>query len=143
MGEFLCEGLLADYLFIRLHGVAVWEYETIFNTKYFIINSKIIDLCSCNRTAVLTYTYIHTHTHTQVAVYWRGESTNTHTHTHLRFRVHKHTCISGGVSFYHFHYIHKHVGIYWKLVDESRHTYTHPRLITCTMCFNNLSSKKL
>ena len=25
-----------------LHGVVVWEYDIIFNTKYFIINSKIL-----------------------------------------------------------------------------------------------------
>ena len=25
-----------------LHDVVIWEYNTIFNTKYFIINSKIL-----------------------------------------------------------------------------------------------------
>ena len=51
-------------LLIRLHGVVVWKYEIVFNTKYFIINSKITALCSRNRLAVLAYIYIHTHAHT-------------------------------------------------------------------------------
>ena len=67
MGDFLCEGLLADYVLTRLHGVVAWEYETIINTKYFMVNSKITALCSLNRSAGLTYM----HTHTQVAAYWR------------------------------------------------------------------------
>ena len=46
-----------------LHDVVLWEYETIFNTKYFI-NIKITTLCYCNRSAVLTDTY----KHRQVAV---------------------------------------------------------------------------
>ena len=62
--------LLADYLLIRLHGVVVWEYETIFSIKYFMINNKITALCNRNRSAVLTYVYIHIHTyrHIQVSV---------------------------------------------------------------------------
>ena len=47
---------------IRLHDAVVWEYETISNTKYFIISSKITTLCSRNRSAVPTYIYIHTQT---------------------------------------------------------------------------------
>ena len=70
MGDFVCFGLLTDYLVIRLHGVDVGEYETIFNTKYFIINSKITALCSRYRSAVLTYIYINT----QVAVYWKVDT---------------------------------------------------------------------
>ena len=61
--DFLCVGLLVDYLWVRLHGVIVREYETLFNANYFIINNKITALCSCNCSAVLTYL------HTKVAVY--------------------------------------------------------------------------
>ena len=61
VGEFLSLELLADCLLIRLHVVVAWEYETIFNTEYFIINRKIIGLCSRNRSAVLTCTCIKTH----------------------------------------------------------------------------------
>ena len=48
-----CEGFSLCGLLRRLHGVVVWEYDTIFNTKYFIINSKITALFSHNRSAVL------------------------------------------------------------------------------------------
>ena len=38
------------YLLTRLHGVILWEYETILNTKYsFSINSKITALCGYNQ----------------------------------------------------------------------------------------------
>ena len=47
MGDFVCVVLLADYVLIKLHGVVVYEYETIFNTN-FIINSKIAALCNWN-----------------------------------------------------------------------------------------------
>ena len=40
VGDFLRVVILADYLVITLHGV-VWEYEAIFDTKYYIINSKV------------------------------------------------------------------------------------------------------
>ena len=40
MGVF-CEGFSLCGLLRILHSVVVWEYDTIFNTKYFIINSKI------------------------------------------------------------------------------------------------------
>ena len=81
MEDFLCLGLLADCLLIRLHGVIVWEYEAIFNTKYFIIIGKI--------TLMLSQTFnginirIHTNTRTQVAVYWRCEMADTHTYIHF------------------------------------------------------------
>ena len=38
----------------------VFEHKTILNTKYFIINSKIIALCSHNRSEGFTCTLIHT-----------------------------------------------------------------------------------
>ena len=45
----------------RLHGVVVWEYNTIFNTKYFIINSKILAyVVAIVQRCWHTYTYIHT-----------------------------------------------------------------------------------
>ena len=47
-----------------------------FNTKYFIINSKITALCNRNRSAVLAYIY------TQVAVDSRVMMPDTHTYTH-------------------------------------------------------------
>ena len=62
MGGFLCVGLLIDYLLIRLYGVVLREYETISNINYFIMNSKINALCSCNCSGALTYRYMHTHT---------------------------------------------------------------------------------
>ena len=37
VSDFLYVELLVDYLLIRLHGVVVWEYGTIFDTEYFII----------------------------------------------------------------------------------------------------------
>ena len=57
-----CERFSLSGLLRRLHGVGVWEYGTVINTKYFIINSKITALCNRNRSAVLAYIYIHTHT---------------------------------------------------------------------------------
>ena len=78
---FLCVRLLLNGLLIRLHDIVMWEYETIFNTKYFIINSKITALCNRNRLPVLTYI------HTQVAVYCRGEMTETHTYTVLHTHI--------------------------------------------------------
>ena len=77
MGDLLCVGLLADYFLIRLHGVVVWEYDTIFNTKYFIINSKITALCNCKHSAMLAYI------HTQVAVDGRVMMPDTHIHTSM------------------------------------------------------------
>ena len=55
------------------------QYETIFNTNYFIIDSKITYLHSFNCSAVLAYIYIHT----QVAVYWRVKMTDTHPYAPL------------------------------------------------------------
>ena len=62
MSYFLIAKLLADCLVIRFHVVVEWEYESIFNTKYLIINSNRT-ACSRNRLAVLIYIYIQTHTH--------------------------------------------------------------------------------
>ena len=72
-----------------------------FNTKYFIVNSKITDLCNRNRSAVLAYICLHTHTRS-----YRRESDDdrhTHTYTHpclpLILCAHKHTHASRGTSF--------------------------------------------
>ena len=63
MTDFLSVELLADCLLIRLHGLVAWEYDTILNTKYFIINTKTMALCNCYRSVVLIYIHIHTNTH--------------------------------------------------------------------------------
>ena len=87
---FFCVGYWqADYLLIRLPGVIVWEYETIFNTKNFKSNT-ITALCSRNRSAVLTYRYIHKHTSSCLL----ESEDDGHTHTNPWSRVHKHTYIS-------------------------------------------------
>ena len=89
-----CEWFSLCGLLRRLHGVVVWEYDIIFNTKCFIIYSKISSLCNRNRSVVLAYIWRHTHTsscrresdddrdtHTQIHVYhWSYVCTNTHTH---------------------------------------------------------------
>ena len=121
MGDFLCVGLLADYLLIRLHGVVVLEYETIFNTKYFIINGKTTALCSQNRSAVLTYIA------TQVVVYWRVKMTFTYKHPHPPLFPRAQTHIHLGVLLFlafpgALPFIHRQVAIYWRLVDDNRHT---------------------
>ena len=56
-----CEGFSLCGLLRRLHGVVVWEYDTIFNTKYFVISSKITALCSQSFSGVSMHihTYIH------------------------------------------------------------------------------------
>ena len=133
-GDFLCVGPLADYLLVRLHGIVVWEYNTIFNTKHFIINSKITALYSRNRSAVLTYIYINTHT--QVAAYWRVKMTDTHPYPRLISHTQTHY-ISEHVSLKHYHeplyYIHTQVAVYrrfaWWL---QTHTYTHAWLLPQT-----------
>ena len=112
--------------------VVGWEYETIFNAQYFIINTKITALCSCNRLAVLTCVYLHT-------LVAKGYDRHTHTyaltHTHPWSRA-QHTYISGYFSLKdlqeHLHYIHAQV-VCWR-VSWCRHTYTPPfsHLIACT-----------
>ena len=74
----MCGSVAADCLLIRLHGVVVWKYEPVFNTKYFIINTEITILCNRNRSVVLTCIYMQTRT--QVVVYWRREMADTYTH---------------------------------------------------------------
>ena len=113
--------LLIDYLLIRLYGVVVWEYETIFNAKYFFINSKISAIYSCNPSAVLTCTCIFT----QITADWRIEWNDRRTHIHTSIPYSRlivctmHTHISG----------HK-----WS--EDNRNIYTHPypypRLVACT-----------
>ena len=131
--DFLCVRLLADYLLIRLHGLGVWEYETIFNSKYFVINRKITVLCSRNHSAVLTYIY------TEVALLESEDDRHTDIHTHAWSRVHNHTGISWPASLKHFQgrfltYTHKYIQSTGDVVDDDRHTYTHSylRLIACT-----------
>ena len=51
-----------------------------FNTKYFIINSKITALCNRNHSAVLAYIYTHMHTSSCLLEIWLMM---THTYTHL------------------------------------------------------------
>ena len=63
VGDFLSVELLADCSLIKLHGIVARDYETIFNSKYFIINAKITALCNRGRSVVLTYIYIKAHTH--------------------------------------------------------------------------------
>ena len=87
MDDFLCVGLLADYLLIRFPDVIVWEYKIVFNAKYFIIIGKITVLCSRNRSAMLTYIYIHTHTSSCLLEI----ESMPHTHTHAWSRALKHT----------------------------------------------------
>ena len=79
---FFVWGLLTDYLLIWLHGVVMWEYEIIFNTKCFIISGNITVLCRRNRSVVLTYIYIHTHT---CSCLLESED-DRHTHIHLEAR---------------------------------------------------------
>ena len=51
-----CEWFSFCGLLKRLPGVVVWQYDTIFNIKHFIINNKMTALRSRNRSAVLAYT---------------------------------------------------------------------------------------
>ena len=67
--------LIKRGLLRRFHGVVVWEYDTIFNTRYFIINSEITVLSNRTRSAVL-------HIRTQVAVSGRVMLPDTHTHAY-------------------------------------------------------------
>ena len=63
----------------RLLDVVIWEYNTIFNTKYFIINSKILSyVVAIVQRRQHTYTYIHT----QEAIDGRVMMTETHTHAY-------------------------------------------------------------
>ena len=59
-----------------------------FNTKYFIINSKITALCNRNRSAVLAYIYTHTHT----SSCWRESDDAGHTHIHTLMPTLNLTC---------------------------------------------------
>ena len=86
-GWFSLCGAIGKLYIDKVAWCNLWEYGTIFNMKYFIINNNIAALCSRNRLAVLTCTYIHK----QVAVYWRVKMTHTHTYTFPWSSVHKHT----------------------------------------------------
>ena len=119
--------LLADYLLIRLHGV-VWEYETIFNAKYFIINGKITSLCSRNRSAVLTYIYNNIHIHTSSCLLVTEDDRHTQLPT-LDFactNTHSWAClflVLLGVL----HYLHTLVAVYWRFGWSWQAKHTHPK----------------
>ena len=114
----------------RLHGVVVWEYDTIFNTKYFIINSKITALCNCKHSAMLAY--IHTSSCRQES----DDAVLTHTHTHAylwsyvamhkRTRAYYRSSRSATIT-------HTQVAVCWRF-DWWWHTHPYPcpRLIACT-----------
>ena len=107
---------MADYLVISLHGVVVWEYENIFNAKYFLISSRVTALCSRNRSAVLTYIYMHTHKVLSTGE-WRWQ---TPTHTQAWSCLHKHTSLHLVTRFFfqhfqeRFHCMHTQVAVYWR-----------------------------
>ena len=116
----------------RLSGVVVWEYNTIFNTKYFIINSEGTALCRSNCSAVLAFIYIHTYIHTQVAINGRVIMADTHSPAHLWSYVSANTHTSGAQLLQHFQecfqYTHTQVAVYWRLGwrwHTHTHTYTH------------------
>ena len=69
-----------------------WEYETIFNTKYFQINSKVTTLCSCYHSLVLTDVYMYTHTNSCLLEY----EDDTYTHHYPPLISHAQTCIHFG-----------------------------------------------
>ena len=71
MGDFLCVGLLAECLLIRLRGVVVREYETIFN---FITTNEItafsgverqFSSCICQDLQMFCYLFCKRQTRTQ------------------------------------------------------------------------------
>ena len=143
VGGFLCAGLLVDHLLLRLHAVVVWEYETIFKTKYFIVNSKITTLCSCNRSGVVTYVY--THTHTSTCLLERENDTHIPIPTLYLACTSIHT--SRGAALFIIALL---GALPWHtrtsnntggLIDDNRHTYTHPcpRLIACTNTYTSFA----
>ena len=75
VGDFLCVWLLANYLLIRIRGVVVWVYVTIF-----IITSKITALSGRNRSVMLTYIY--THILPSSCLLESDDDRQTHTRTH-------------------------------------------------------------
>ena len=113
-----------------------------FNTKYFIINSKITALCNRNRSAVLAYIYIHTHT----SSCWRESDDAGHTHIHTLMptlnltcaRTHTHIWCAHLQPFQEcFDNTHTHTHTSSCLLEiwlMMMHTYTHlyPRFIDCT-----------
>ena len=88
-GWFSLYGIIGSPL-ISLYGVVVWEYETMFNTKNFIINSKLTALCNCNHSTVLNiYTYA-----SNCLLKGGVKMSDTQTcNTHAWSRVHKHTSL--------------------------------------------------
>ena len=130
---FFSVGLLAaDYLLTRLQRVAVWEYETTFSTKCFIINSKMTVLCSRNCSAVLTCIY------TQVAVYWRVNMTDTHSYlrlishapTHIHLWARFFSALPGVLP------LHTHTSSclleIWLMISTHTHSHTHTALLAPT-----------
>ena len=81
VGDFLCMGLLVGCMLIKLHGVVLWEYETIFNTKYFIFNRKIIALYSYHYLG--DWLLLHAYTHMQPHHAWLLAQTHISWHVPL------------------------------------------------------------
>ena len=126
----------------RLHGVVVGESDTIFNTKYFIISSKITALCNRNRSAVLACIYIHTYIHISSCRRESDDDSHRHTYTHpcppLILRVHKRTHTFGArlystsrsASITH---AHTQVAVYWRFGWWWHiHTHAHAWLLAQT-----------
>ena len=109
-----------------------------FNTKYFIINSRITALCNRNRSAVLAYIYTHTHT----SSCWRESDDAGHTYTHscppLILRVHEHThiwCAHLQPFQECFHNTHTQVAVYWRFGwwwHAHTHSFIHASLLAQT-----------
>ena len=111
--------LLVDYLLIRLHGVVVCEYETNFNSMWFIVDSNITNLCRCNRSAMLTYLHMHANA-SSCLLEREGKMTDIHiSRPPTIVRVHKHTYISGRASLTYFQeylpYMYTQVAVYWRV----------------------------
>ena len=103
-------------------------YETIFNTKYFIINSKITvavltALCSRNRSIVLTYICVCIHT----SSYLLKTEDDRQIPISTLYLACTNTHNLGSASFQHFHYIHTQVAVYWIFLWWwQTHIHTHP-----------------
>ena len=83
----------------RLHGVVVLEYDTIFNTKYFLINSKMLPYAVTIVYGVSIHIRTYTHKKFSTEEWWW--QTHTHIHTPMStldltcVQTHTHTHISG------------------------------------------------
>ena len=116
-------GAIGRLLIDKVAWSSCMRIRDVFNTLYFIINSKITALRSFNRSAVLTYIYIHTHTNSRLLeniVKWQ---THTHTHTYAWSRRQQ-TRASRGAE--------------WS--EDNRHTYTHSYLYSCFIACTNTNT---